>query len=322
MLEQHIPIFVGSTYLDLKDYRVKVRETLTRMETFVHGMEHFGALPGRPVDECLAKVRECKIYVGIFAMRYGSIPDGYDKSMIEIEYEEAQRLGLPSYIFIIDEKEATIHPKDIDFENQGKLRTLKKRLMQNHTPDYFISPEDLANKVGSAIHGALKENKSWQVNVRTGIESIIKNQTDLPPMEIIDYFKLLPRRWNGISFHARYEYGNLLHGFLPQQLSYAECTHFDLPTGDSIKIGLHLLGTKGYSDDYDLPIVASGDDAERLINMPHCILELIVETYFREPTESFDLNISSVLKLKEIVSVEMIERTHEKQSTTEEDIPF
>ena len=35
---QHIPIFVGSTYLDLKEYREKVRETLTRMQTFVHGM--------------------------------------------------------------------------------------------------------------------------------------------------------------------------------------------------------------------------------------------------------------------------------------------
>lgn len=32
--EQHIPIFVGSTYQDLKEYRAKLKDTLTRMETY------------------------------------------------------------------------------------------------------------------------------------------------------------------------------------------------------------------------------------------------------------------------------------------------
>lgn len=36
-------------------------------------MEHFGSLPGMPKDECLRLVRGCRAYIGIFAMRYGSI---------------------------------------------------------------------------------------------------------------------------------------------------------------------------------------------------------------------------------------------------------
>ncbi len=39
----------------------------------------------------------------MFGMRYGSIPDGYDKSMTHLEYDEAQSLKLPSLIYLLDE---------------------------------------------------------------------------------------------------------------------------------------------------------------------------------------------------------------------------
>ena len=197
MTEQHIPIFVGSTYLDLKEYRSKVRDTLTRMETYVHGMEQFGARPGSPVDECLAEVRKCKIYIGIFAMRYGSIPDGYEKSMTELEYDEAQRLRLPSYIFIIDVENAKITPADIDFEHQIQLNSLKEKLTSQHMVEYFTSPDDLANKVGSAIHRALRENKTEKVVIEKGIEAVISAQNSIPLKTLMRRFEIFPRRWAG-----------------------------------------------------------------------------------------------------------------------------
>ena len=125
--EQNIPIFVGSTFLDLKEHREKVRDTLTRMETFVHGMEQFGARDESPVETCISEVKKCKLYVGIFAMRYGSIPDGFDKSMTELEYDEAQRLGLPSFIFLIDEQNGSVSPASIDYENYDKLLKFKEK---------------------------------------------------------------------------------------------------------------------------------------------------------------------------------------------------
>ena len=44
--KQHVPVFVGSTFEDLKDYRTAVREALHRLETIVKGMEYFGSKPG------------------------------------------------------------------------------------------------------------------------------------------------------------------------------------------------------------------------------------------------------------------------------------
>ena len=197
MTEQHIPIFVGSTYLDLKEYRSKVHDTLTRMETYVHGMEQFGARPGSPVDECLAEVRKCKIYIGIFAMRYGSIPDGYEKSMTELEYDEAQRLGLPSYIFVIDEKKAKVTPADIDFAHQKQLNALKEKLTSRHMVEYFTSPDDLANKVGAAIHRALRENKTEKVVIEKGIETVLATQNPIPLKALMRRFEVFPKRWAG-----------------------------------------------------------------------------------------------------------------------------
>ena len=71
--KQHVPVFVGSTYEDLKDYRKAVMDALHRLETIVRGMEYFGSKPGTPKEECLKAVQSCRAYIGIFAMRYGTL---------------------------------------------------------------------------------------------------------------------------------------------------------------------------------------------------------------------------------------------------------
>ena len=69
----YLPVFVGSTSADLQLYRRAVRDALAQLEAIVRGMEHLGSRPGCPVDECLRAVGSCQVYLGIFAMRYGSI---------------------------------------------------------------------------------------------------------------------------------------------------------------------------------------------------------------------------------------------------------
>ena len=85
----NVPIFVSSTFTDMQVYRQKIRDALTQLETIVRGMEQFGSKPGTPVNECLKVVQSCQLYIGIFGMHYGSVPEGYDKSMTHIECDEA-----------------------------------------------------------------------------------------------------------------------------------------------------------------------------------------------------------------------------------------
>ena len=72
-----------------------------------------------------------------------SVPDGHDKSMTHIEYDEAQRLGLPSLIYILNENHP-IPPKDVETGSGAeKLQGLKEQLKKRHTVSFFTTPEDL-----------------------------------------------------------------------------------------------------------------------------------------------------------------------------------
>lgn len=315
--EQYIPIFVGSTYLDLKEYREKVRETLMRMETFVHGMEQFGARSGAPVEECLAEVAKCKIYVGIFAMRYGTIPEGYDKSLTQLEYEEAQKLKLPSYIFLIDEENASITPSTIDFHNQIKLQDLKKCLIKRHTPDYFTSPDDLANKVGSAIHRALQDEKAGPVEIDQGIETVIPTETTIPGKSILRRFKVLPQRWQGVEFKihiTNYKInGALTPAFMELKSADELCGKFKLTISDSVTGKWYVDGCP----DNPVTLVAEREIAYTLIDVDYFAdFEVIVETLYYTPEPPDDDPCISAIKVKKIIDILPV------TFSDDDDIPF
>jgi hypothetical protein len=157
------PVFVGSTFSDLQPYRKAVREALHQLETVVRGMEYFGALPDTPKEECLRIVRSCRAYVGIFAMRYGSVDTVTGKSLTELEYDEAQRIQLPSLIYLLDEDRQPVLPKDIEFgEGSEKLKLLKGVLRKRHVTNLFTSPEDLAAKVTRDLP-ALADRNGYEI---------------------------------------------------------------------------------------------------------------------------------------------------------------
>jgi hypothetical protein len=149
---QNLPVFVSSTFTDLQPYRTAVREALHRLEVVVRGMEYFGALPETPKDECLRIVRGCKAYVGIFAMRYGSIDSTTGKSFTHLEYEQAQQLHLPSLIYLLDEERQPVLPANVDVGTSGeKLFQLKAELRDRHVVSRFTTPEDLAARISQDL---------------------------------------------------------------------------------------------------------------------------------------------------------------------------
>jgi len=179
--KQYVPIFVSSTHQDLKDYRTAVREALHRLEIIVRGMEYFGSKPDSPKDECLKAVKSCRVYIGIFAMRYGSIDEETGKSITHLEYEEAQRLGLPTLIYLIDEENQPVLPKFFDIgENARKLADLKAELKQRLTVSFFTTPEDLAKRISQDLPPILQD---IEVEVQ-------KEEKELIPTEAKDEIKI------------------------------------------------------------------------------------------------------------------------------------
>jgi hypothetical protein len=187
--KEYIPIFVGSTYSDLIEYRKAVMDALHKLKTIVNGMEYFGSKPGRPIEECLNAVRESRIYIGIFAMRYGSIEENYDKSFTHLEYLEAQKLKLPSLIYLIDEDKQPILTKNIDLGDDAKrLDQLKSELKKTFTVSFYTTPEDLAAKISQDLPPVLR-NIGVKVNEGNLVTKDVKEQ--------INTFENRPKKYSG-----------------------------------------------------------------------------------------------------------------------------
>lgn len=144
-----VRVFVSSTYKDLKDYREQVIIALRRMKLDDVSMEYFVADAQKPVDKCLKDVASSDLYVGIFAWRYGSIPEGYDKSITELEYREALNSKKDCLIFL--QNKSAEWPSKLKDDNLTKIENLRSEFKKKFTVDHFESPHDLAFKVATSV---------------------------------------------------------------------------------------------------------------------------------------------------------------------------
>jgi len=109
-------IYLSSTYEDLKEHREAVARALRRLDHHVVGMEDYVAADERPLAKCLKDVAACDLYVGLFAWRYGYVPDEGNpdrKSITELEYRHATKLKKPRLVFLLSD-DAPWPPKCVD----------------------------------------------------------------------------------------------------------------------------------------------------------------------------------------------------------------
>jgi hypothetical protein len=222
--KQHIPVFVGSTYEDLTEYRNAVREALHRLETIVRGMEYFGSKPGSPKDECLKAVASCRIYIGIFAMRYGSIDEQTGKSMTHLEFEEACRLKLPSLIYIIDEEKQPVFPKFVETGPMAeRLQALKAELKKTFVVSFFTTPEDLAKRVTQDLPPLLQ-------NIGISVTQPLPEKVSDDAKTLLRQFRARPAKHAGKELLVDVELEDDLSG-----VNANECAALRLSLGDAIE---------------------------------------------------------------------------------------
>ncbi len=133
-------VFISSTYLDNIERRTLVEDAVIRAEMHPVGMEHFTASAKPTVDECERQARECDLYVGIIAHRYGWIPDGKSVSITELEYDAAK--GRPRLMFEIDGSIPIDKEKDFDqgsdrWAKQEKLDAFRSKYRNDQMPTPF-----------------------------------------------------------------------------------------------------------------------------------------------------------------------------------------
>ena len=141
-------VFLSSTFTDLADYRRTVQVAIRQLGAMDVSMENFGARDERPVDECIRLVRqESDLFVGIYAHKYGYVPDGADISISEMEYKAASEVSLPRFIYVVDDNQPWL-PAHIDSGiSRDRLLSFKTALLKRHICQTFGGQDQLATKV-------------------------------------------------------------------------------------------------------------------------------------------------------------------------------
>ncbi len=144
-------VMISSTAIDLPEHREEIRQGCERAGFEPRVMEHLPALDADAIEASLRMVEEADVYVGVFAFRYGYIPDGRDISITEVEYNRAVELKKSRLIFFMHDD----HPvtrKDVETgPAELKLKTLKDRLGKERVISFFHSPKDLRAQVVEAL---------------------------------------------------------------------------------------------------------------------------------------------------------------------------
>lgn len=146
---KEIKIFLSSTIADLGEPRERILKYLQVLSSDVISMEIFGSDERKPKDFCLNQVRQCNLFIGVYAERYGTIDRETNLSITELEYNQAfnmlengQLIGL--LIYMIDPG-ASWPPTFIDRNPTyvQKLQAFKQKLTMKHTITFFKCSEDL-----------------------------------------------------------------------------------------------------------------------------------------------------------------------------------
>jgi hypothetical protein len=184
-------VFLSSTFSDLVQYRNTVQGAIRQLGASDVSMEHFGARDQRPMDECVRLVtKESDIFVGIYAHRYGFIPEDSDISISEIEYRAASDAALPRFIYIVDEGQPWL-PAQIDGGDSGKkLQTFKDTLLKRHICQTFDSKDNLATKVVADVGRYIALQKTTKVGPDIPVQDIGLESMGVPAIETSDEWNL------------------------------------------------------------------------------------------------------------------------------------
>ena len=130
-------VMISSTEVDLRKYRQAAIHVCQRLGFEPIVMEEFGPDPRQSAEMSLSKVDQADIYLGIYAHRYGYIPEGSDLSVTEMEYDRAMQRGIPVLLFVVDEECAWL-PAHMDRgEKYEKLTRFKSKVGGRHTFQKF-----------------------------------------------------------------------------------------------------------------------------------------------------------------------------------------
>ena len=168
-------VMISSTSRDLPEYREQVKNACLRVSMFPKMMEQLPSLDADAIKASLDMVDEADIYIGLFAHRYGYVPEGHSISITEMEYKRAVERGIPRLIFLMSE-DVLVLPKNVDKgEKATKLEDLKGELKKKRVVTFFETPKDLRGLVVHSLEEVKKKLAAKTAGGKTEGEILAAN---------------------------------------------------------------------------------------------------------------------------------------------------
>jgi tetratricopeptide (TPR) repeat protein len=155
-------VFISSTSVDLLKYRQAAIDVVLRYECKPLAMEYFGSQPEEPTTVCEKEIRECDVFIGIYAHRYGFVPEGKEKSITQLEYELAKELGKDCLCFIV-KKDFPWNPEFWEIDKYPKLKEFLEKVKKDNVVEFFTSPDDFAKKLSTSLARLMEKKKGTAV---------------------------------------------------------------------------------------------------------------------------------------------------------------
>lgn len=150
---------VSSTTRDLPVHRREVAEACRAARYLALMMEDLPASSSGAIESSHELVKDAQVYIGIYAFRYGTVPDGQPNSITEMEFDWACARPLELLVFVMDRSHLiTIDQVEATREAQDALERLKQRARAVAHVKEFRSADHLGRLVESAL-GKLRERR-------------------------------------------------------------------------------------------------------------------------------------------------------------------
>lgn len=171
-------VMVSSTFTDLHEHRAALISSIHNHKLHANVMENDSARLVDIIDSSFQMVRASAAYIGVISLKYGQTPECPKRnsgqlSITELEFNEAQRLGRPILLYIMDD-DHPVKKSDIekDPEKETKLNAFRERAKiasagssVQRVYAVFNSPQDFKDKLSSSLAELREHLKSSDDNV-------------------------------------------------------------------------------------------------------------------------------------------------------------
>lgn len=158
-MTRRLSIFLSSTSKDLEHYRDQLADTIVQLGMYPITMQAFTPTGDNPVQMSYNYLQEADVFVGIYANRYGYIPDSDvsyttadgaqrqpdgETGITHMEYQWAREREIPLLLYVMENAETQPNANPVDRRRAAAFREM---ILEQHVVGFFSTQEELARKV-------------------------------------------------------------------------------------------------------------------------------------------------------------------------------